>query len=73
MFSGWSGLLLSRGWLRNLGVGILKLSVGWVARRKWFVGSTGGISQGEGRLQLVFCFSAKDKTVRLGLEGRREC
>ena len=36
------------------------------------MGPTGDVGRGEGRLQLVFCYSAREETEELGL-GNREC
>lgn len=44
---GW-GLVIATSGIREAGKG-------------WCVGSTGDVDRGEGRLQLVFCFSARDK------------
>lgn len=36
------------------------------------MGSTGDVGTGKGKLQLVFCCRAKDKTGGLELDGRSE-
>lgn len=41
-------------------------------RRGMSVGSMRDVGRGDGRLQLVFCYSVRDETGRFELEGRRE-
>lgn len=46
---------------------------GWGSvRRGWSVGSIGTVDNGEGRLQLVFFCTTRDKTKDLGLGKQKE-
>lgn len=40
-------------------------------RMGWSMGPTGDAGRGEGRLQLVFCYSAREETEELGLGEQR--
>lgn len=49
--------------------GVKRLSEDTEVRQGWTVGSTGAMSSGEGRLQLVFSCSAGEEAGELDLEG----
>lgn len=50
----------------SAGVGVWEREV----KRGWSVGST--VGSGEGKLHLVFCYRARDKTEDLGLGEQRK-